>query len=300
MATRAQLRFAVRRKLAETGQFADPLTGTVTVAAGAELVTGTDTFFTSAVMVGAEIQIGGEIRQVDRIDSDTVLHVNRAFTAAQTNAAVSQLSLRGWSDDLINDELNAACGSLHTSLLEGAAELLRTRVAATLPATRTATVPATLANIEGVEVLADAALTDYRPLRCLTDAQWSGGLSGWGAGMGLSMGGAGTPTSYRWVDIQTIEFDCIPSTALANGLRWRGFLASMYLDTDAATIALPEAAKIEEILVNSVVAECLLTDATQTSRATAFRARANNGTAELVRRWNRGRQAGPLSVNLVR
>jgi hypothetical protein len=306
--TRAQLRFEIRRRLAELAQFATSITGTGTVViagGGADplKVTGTSTLFTTELQVGHEIRLESETRQVARIDSDTVLYVNTAFAAAHTAVALSLLTPRAWPDEMIDAALNSALSDIHTALLNTAPEALRSRVTATLPATRTVTIPATLANIAIIEILIDATADAWRPLRLLSDEQWTGAgarpaWAGWAA-LGVTSG-TGQPTAYRWVDLSTIELDNTPAAALANGIRFTGSLASSSLDSDTATLTLPEPAKFEDIAINAATADLLLADATQAPRAKAYRALAAQATAALCARFNRGRAQGPLTVNMVR
>lgn len=306
--TRAQLRFEIRRRLAEATQFASTIsgTGTVAVAGGAAdpyKVTGTGSAFTAELQVGAELLIGTEARQVSRIESDTILYVNAPFTTAATGATLQLLAQRGWSDESIHDAINSAISAFHTDLLNRAPLALRTRVTANLPATRTTTVPTTLADVFQVELLLDPAADAWLPLRLLSDEQWTGAgprpaWAGWAA-LGITQG-TGQPSAYRWIAIDTIEFDNTPTTAITNGLRFSGALASSYLDTDTATLSLPEPAKCEEIILHTATAELLMLDATQWQRAAQFRGLAAQATNALCARFNRGRQQGPVTVNLIR
>lgn len=78
------------------------LTGTVTVSAGTlTTVDGTDTLFTTELVVGDRIQIDDETRVISDIDSDTELTVSEAFSECTDEAAtlIRQADAPEWGFD---------------------------------------------------------------------------------------------------------------------------------------------------------------------------------------------------------
>lgn len=297
--TLAQLRVAVRRNLREVERFATPLSGTFTVAAGSAAVTGTGSALTSECDVGDEIRLGDEIRQIVDLASDTALTVNAPFVVIHTTAAGNLLGRRTWTDEEVTDEINGALQAMHTLLLADAPAVLATRVTGNLPASKSVTLPTTLATVETIEVLAQAGTELWAVLQGpvpLAALSASGPLPWWIGQVGL----VAAPTAYAWVGPATIELNSTPPAAITNGVRWTGAGAFTPLTTEAGTIGWADPSAWEAAAIALATGELLQRSRTAADRSAYYLANGQREYERNAKRWTRGRQQGAYSVQLVR
>ena len=207
--TKAQLRQAVRRNLREVERFRTALTGAFTVAKDSAAVTGAASLANDELQAGDELQLDDEIRQVIKADSATAVTVNTPYLAGHAGVTGYVISRRTWTDEEVDEAVNGALADLHTLLLADAPAALLTRVTGNLAASKTATVPTTLATVETVEVLGLAGTDVWTQLRGplpLVSLQPSGPLPWWYTQVSFTA----APTAYGWTGPSAIELNSTP------------------------------------------------------------------------------------------
>lgn len=313
MKTLAQLRWGVRKNLRETGQFASAaLAGTVTIVATLDLpgqtVTGTGTVFTQAYQVGDEICVSNICRSIVQITSDTVLLVASPFGVAAAGAAHYLVQRQGgWTDDDINDELNAHRAHLQDMIWRDAKQALYagpiTVDAAMGVGGDIVTIPVGLLSFDAVEYRQTSGEA-YVPLgRYDITQKDSSSVAPWLypiAGAGGVQKPTARPTFYTVIAPTTIELNTYPSVATVQGLRLYGAqrFADLIYETD--TLGLPEVESWEHVVELMTTAHLLKKEKAEADRAQLFERDAAEAYQKTIAPWYAGgRDSGPASVVLL-
>ncbi len=308
MKTLSQLRWAVRGEVRERGATFQTQTGTVSAAADSVTVTGTGTLFLTEYAPGQELRVGGVVRTIIAVASDTSLTLHKALGAVASGAA-HELVMRqgGWTDQDVDERINDELRHIESQLLRYAPGALAVPVLANLVAGEDlVSVPTGLRRVD---------LIEYQPAgspdrwTALTELAPRGRF---GAGVNAFYNGAGTkstgaPRGFTFRGAAQVELDVYAESTRTGALCFWGCSGLADLDADADTLALaadtdldvPDAVSLEAALVYGAAARLLAMSETTLPRAAACKQMAT----EELRAWaqaHHGRGGRSNGVKRVR
>jgi hypothetical protein len=304
-ATLSELRVRVRLELREPARFRTLNTGTVAATSTGTTVTGTGTLFTTEYQVGDEIEIGGVVRTVRTVASDTSLTINKALGATASGASHYLVTRQGgWTDEEVDRALTDAGLRLQDQLRREAPLALYGSVTADVTAgVDTVSLPATLLAFEKVQYRA-ASTEEYRDLGRVDilhkDQGWPWFLVGGYPQQGTATKPTARPTVYTVVSASQIELNTLPEVSTTAGLRFYGTLAVTELSAETDTLSVPTSGGFDRVLVLWAAYQLLGQNEADVTRARHVAEQAEARYAAAVAPWQAGgRELGSSSILLV-
>lgn len=308
MKTLAQLRWAIRKNLRETGQFLGAANaGTVSVGAASAAVVGVGTSFTTDYQIGDEIMVAGIARSIVAIISDVNIITAQVFgVTASTQSHYLVTRQGGWTDDDINDELNSHKATLQNRIWRDARKALYG--SQLIDVVQGAggdmiTLPTAMLSIDVAEYRQSNGEA-FVPLGKYEISQKdSSSVAPWlypQAGNASVQKPTGRPTFYTVVSPSQIELNTYPAVATPQGLRLYGpqRFNDLILETD--TLGLPEVDGFEHVLELFTTAHLLKKEKAENDRAAVFERDSEEAYRVAIAPWQAGgRDTANSSVVLL-